>query len=196
MRRSLPFDPRRCWATISAGRPAKQLRWNADERTGGLPTQSRPPRGLRGGSRIADSLRQPTAGKDTGHEQALSVRRHRREHRADRVRRRSIVTGFKGRDRVHSDLAREQIVGTPDSSIPNQLVNAGAPARGRHALRRGGGGEGEATLHTLWWPPSKVNGRYLAPWLAARDEEAVADHPPQSGGLAVQTDLHRDYIAS
>jgi sulfide:quinone oxidoreductase len=60
----------------------------------------------------------------------------------------------------------------------------------------GGGGEGEATTHTLWWPPGKVNGRYLAPWLAARDEEAVADHLPQSGGLPVQTDLHRDIIAS
>jgi sulfide:quinone oxidoreductase len=58
----------------------------------------------------------------------------------------------------------------------------------------GGGGEGEATTHTLWWPPGKVNGRYLTPWLAARDEEAVADHLPQSGGLAVQTDLHRDIV--
>jgi sulfide:quinone oxidoreductase len=56
----------------------------------------------------------------------------------------------------------------------------------------GGGGEGEATTHTLWWPPGKVNGRYLAPWLAARDEDAVADHLPQSGGLAVQMDLHRE----
>jgi len=60
----------------------------------------------------------------------------------------------------------------------------------------GGGGEGEASTQTLWWPPGKVNGRYLAPWLAARDEEAVADHLPQSGGLPVQTDLHRDIIAS
>jgi sulfide:quinone oxidoreductase len=60
----------------------------------------------------------------------------------------------------------------------------------------GGGGEGEAGTQTLWWPPGKVNGRYLAPWLAARDEEAVADHLPQSGGLPVQTDLHRDIIAS
>jgi sulfide:quinone oxidoreductase len=60
----------------------------------------------------------------------------------------------------------------------------------------GGDGEGEATTHTLWWPPGKVNGRYLAPWLAARDDEAVADHLPQSGGLAVQTDLHREVIAS
>jgi sulfide:quinone oxidoreductase len=59
----------------------------------------------------------------------------------------------------------------------------------------GGGGEGEATTHTLWWPPTKVNGRYLSPWLAARDEEAVADHLPQSGGVPVQTDLHREIVA-
>jgi sulfide:quinone oxidoreductase len=60
----------------------------------------------------------------------------------------------------------------------------------------GGDGEGEATTHTLWWPPGKINGRYLTPWLAALDEETVADHLPQSGGLAVQADLHREIIAS
>jgi sulfide:quinone oxidoreductase len=59
----------------------------------------------------------------------------------------------------------------------------------------GGGGEGEASTHTLWWPPGKVAGRWLAPWLAARDEEAIADHLPHAGGLAVQTDLHRDIVA-
>jgi hypothetical protein len=31
--------------------------------------------------------------------------------------------GFDGRDRVRDDLAREMIVGTPDSTIPNQKVN-------------------------------------------------------------------------
>jgi sulfide:quinone oxidoreductase len=70
-------------------------------------------------------------------------------------------------------------------------------SRGPRYLRydaAGGSGEGEATTHTLWWPPGKVAGRYLAPWLAARDDEAVADHLPQSGGLPVQTDLHRDVI--
>jgi hypothetical protein len=41
----------------------------------------------------------------------------------------------------------------------------------------------------------KTNGRYLTPWLAALDEETVADLP-HSGGLAVQTDLHRDGVAS
>jgi hypothetical protein len=41
----------------------------------------------------------------------------------------------------------------------------------------------------------KTNGRYLTPWLAALDEETIADLPP-CGGLAVQTDLHRDVVAS
>jgi sulfide:quinone oxidoreductase len=60
----------------------------------------------------------------------------------------------------------------------------------------GGDGEGEATTHTLWWPPGKINGRYLTPWLAAVDEETIADHLPHSGGLAVQTDLHHEFLAT
>ncbi len=57
----------------------------------------------------------------------------------------SIVTGIDGRDRVRSDLAREQIVGTPDSTIPNQLVDTGTEAQAfakvmrKHALEATGG---------------------------------------------------------
>jgi hypothetical protein len=57
----------------------------------------------------------------------------------------SIVVGFNGRDRVHNDLAREQIVGTPDSSIPNQLVDNGSKAEAfarvmrKHTLEATGG---------------------------------------------------------
>jgi hypothetical protein len=57
----------------------------------------------------------------------------------------SIVTGFNGRDRVRSDLAREQIVGTPDSAIPNQLVDTGSEAQAfakvmrKHTLEATGG---------------------------------------------------------
>jgi sulfide:quinone oxidoreductase len=79
--------------------------------------------------------------------------------------------------------------------LRGRLLTGRGPRYLRHDAA-GGGGEGEATSHTLWWPPGKINGRYLAPWLAARDEETIADHLPQSGGLAVQTDLHRDIIAS
>ena len=57
----------------------------------------------------------------------------------------SIVIGFGGRDRVRSDLAREQIVGTPDSTIPDQLVDTGSEAQAfanvmrKHTLEATGG---------------------------------------------------------
>jgi hypothetical protein len=57
----------------------------------------------------------------------------------------AIYTGIDGRDRVQSDLAREQIVGTPDSSIPGKLVDNGAEAEAfantirKHTLEATGG---------------------------------------------------------
>ena len=41
----------------------------------------------------------------------------------------ATVVGFNGRDQVRSDLGREQIVGTPDSTIPGQLVDTGSEAQ-------------------------------------------------------------------
>ena len=40
------------------------------------------------------------------------------------------------------------------------------------------GGEGEPTVasHALWWPPSKIAGRYLAPFLFGRDELDAVEH--------------------
>jgi hypothetical protein len=57
----------------------------------------------------------------------------------------SVVVGFNGRDRVQSDLAREQIVGTEDSTIPGQLVDTGSEAQAfadvmrKHTLEATGG---------------------------------------------------------
>src|ERR1051325_11962266 len=57
----------------------------------------------------------------------------------------SIVTGINGRDRVRDDLKREQIVGTPDSTSPNQLVDSGSKAEAfakvmrKHTLEATGG---------------------------------------------------------
>ena len=48
----------------------------------------------------------------------------------------SIVVGLDGRNTVPSDLAREQIVGTPDSTIPNQLVDTGSEAQAFAAVMR------------------------------------------------------------
>ncbi len=57
----------------------------------------------------------------------------------------AVVIGMNGRDRVGTELAREQIVGTPDSTIPNQLVNTGSEAQAfakvmrHHTLEATGG---------------------------------------------------------
>jgi len=57
----------------------------------------------------------------------------------------SIYTGVDGRDRVQSDLAQEQIVGTPDSTIPGQKVDTGSEAQAfaatirKHTLEATGG---------------------------------------------------------
>ena len=53
--------------------------------------------------------------------------------------------GIDGRDRVRDDLAREMIVGTPDSTIPNQKVDTGSEAQAfakvmrKHTLEATGG---------------------------------------------------------
>ena len=57
----------------------------------------------------------------------------------------AVVTGFDGRSQVRSDLAREQIVGTPDSTIPGQKVDTGSEAQAfakvmrKHTLEATGG---------------------------------------------------------
>jgi hypothetical protein len=48
----------------------------------------------------------------------------------------AIYMGVDGRDRVRDDLAREQIVGTPDSKIPGQLVDTGSEAQDFAAVIR------------------------------------------------------------
>src|SRR6185312_8428477 len=68
-------------------------------------------------------------------------------------------------------------------------------ARGERFLRHvagGGGGDGETAEHTLWWPPSKVAGLRLAPYLAERDEAADLGLPATLDGGAVQMDLRRE----
>jgi hypothetical protein len=57
----------------------------------------------------------------------------------------ATVIGLDGRDRVRTELARENIVGTPDSAIPGQRVDTGAEAQEfakvmrRHTLEATGG---------------------------------------------------------
>jgi hypothetical protein len=43
----------------------------------------------------------------------------------------------------------------------------------------GGGGEPSASWHPLWWPPTKIAGRYLAPYLFERDKAEAMALPPE-----------------
>ena len=56
----------------------------------------------------------------------------------------------------------------------------------------GGAGEGDAARRALWWPPTKIAGRYLSPYLAARQGAEDAGEGPQPDGQPVELDLERD----
>jgi sulfide:quinone oxidoreductase len=69
--------------------------------------------------------------------------------------------------------------------------------RGQHWMRGPDDtGEGAAARHALFWPPTKIAGRYLAPYLAARDEAEALGRTPAPAGHAVQLDLQRDVPAA
>jgi len=114
----------------------------------------------------------------------------------------SIVVGANGRDQVRSDLAREQIVGTPDSTIPNQLVNTGSEAQAFAKVMR------KHTLEATGGQTYAQMGRYLdANGKPTNDEKSAAVDPktnkPVENGLrnmwvnetALTTALNTAYFA-
>jgi hypothetical protein len=114
----------------------------------------------------------------------------------------SVYMGVTGRDRVQSDLAREQIVGTPDSTIPGQLVDTGSEAQAFATVMR------KHTLEATGGQTYAQMGRFLdAGGKATNDEKAAAQDPktgkPVENGLrnmwvtetALTTALNTAYFA-
>ena len=114
----------------------------------------------------------------------------------------TVVVGANGRDRVRSDLAREQIVGTPDSTIPGQKFDTGAEAQAFAKVMR------KHTLEATGGQTYAQMGRYLdANGKATNDEKAAAIDPktkkPVENGLrsmwvnetALTTALNTAYFA-
>jgi sulfide:quinone oxidoreductase len=98
-------------------------------------------------------------------------------------------------DAAAADIAAEAgalVERTPFRPVLRGRLLTGRGPRWIRYDAAGGGGEGEVATHALWWPPGKVAGRWLAPWLAERDDEAVAGDLPDVHGLPVQIDLHRE----
>src|SRR4051812_34196066 len=114
----------------------------------------------------------------------------------------SIYMGIDGRQQVRSDLAREQIVGTPDSTIPGQRVDTGSEAKAFAAVMR------HHTLEATKGQTYAQMGRYLtAAGKPTDDVKAAAIDPktkrPVENGLrnlwvtetALTTALNTAYFA-
>jgi sulfide:quinone oxidoreductase len=68
--------------------------------------------------------------------------------------------------------------------LRGMLLTGTSPRYLRADLSGAAGDSSSASEHALWWPPSKIAGHWLAPYLALGEEELEA--PP---GVAVDTDL-------
>jgi sulfide:quinone oxidoreductase len=70
--------------------------------------------------------------------------------------------------------------------------------RGKAWMRHqpAGGGEGTAARRALWWPPTKIAGRYLSPYLAVRHGTDAVGEGPQPDGQPVELDLERELPAT
>jgi putative Mn2+ efflux pump MntP len=87
----------------------------------------------------------------------------------------AIYTGFDGRDQVRGDLAREQIVGTDDSTIPGQKVDTGTEAQAFAAVIR------KHTLEATGGQTYSQMGRFLDENGKATSDEKLAATDPKTG---------------
>jgi sulfide:quinone oxidoreductase len=98
-----------------------------------------------------------------------------------------------------ADAAAESIAAALGVDLvprPFQPVLRGMMLTGRGSawMRHAPAGEGEGTAErrALWWPPTKIAGRYLSPYLAARQQSDSVDEMPQPTGQPVNLDLERE----
>ena len=114
----------------------------------------------------------------------------------------AIYMGIDGRDRVQSDLAREQIVGTPDSTIPGQKVDTGSEAQAFAATIR------KHTLEATQGKTYAQMARFVDEQGQPTNDENAAAKDPKSGepvanqarniwvtSTALQTALNTAYFA-
>jgi hypothetical protein len=87
----------------------------------------------------------------------------------------ATTIGALGVNEVRDNLAREQIVGTPDSTIPGQKVDTGAEAKAFADVMR------KHTLESTEGQVYSQMGRYLDENGQATNDEAAAAKDPKTG---------------
>ncbi|MFL5852296.1 MAG: NAD(P)/FAD-dependent oxidoreductase [Solirubrobacteraceae bacterium] len=87
-------------------------------------------------------------------------------------------------------LAGAAIDPEPFRPVLRGLLMTGDKSRFMSSDVAGGGGEGQAAEYRLWWPPVKIAGRYLAPYLAARDPDLAVE--PTAGGVPGGVEVHAE----
>jgi hypothetical protein len=101
-----------------------------------------------------------------------------------------------------ADAVAEAIAATVGVDIEPQpfrpvlrgVLMTGAAARYLRADISGCAGD-DSTISSqpLWWPPNKLSGRYLAPYLSRQTGEAANVMPQQEDGIAV--DIALDHVS-
>lgn len=75
------------------------------------------------------------------------------------------------------------------------LLTGGAPRYLRHEVSGGHGGTSAVSLEPLWWPPAKIVGRHLAPFLASFSGGGEPGLAPPPGAVSVEVELRPDELA-
>jgi len=73
--------------------------------------------------------------------------------------------------------------------IRGMLLTGRAPTWLRASIADGRAADSVTAGNALWWPPSKIAGKRLAPALGAADADADAAAEHSEGGLSVEVEL-------
>jgi sulfide:quinone oxidoreductase len=103
-----------------------------------------------------------------------------------------------------ADAAAEMIAATAGADLAPQpfrpvlrglLLTGKQPRYLRHELTGGAGDASAASPEPLWWPPAKIVGRYLAPFLGAvAGVEPPPEAPSAPGAVAVEVELEGERL--
>jgi sulfide:quinone oxidoreductase len=103
-----------------------------------------------------------------------------------------------------ADAAAEMIAANAGADLAPQpfrpvlrglLLTGGRPRYLRHEITGGAGDVSAASPEPLWWPPAKIVGRYLAPFLGAfAGVESPPEAPAAPGAVSVEVELERETI--